>query len=156
MSNQKRANYVINISTGSVTPRTSATDGNPMIFRLIDDETALAIFDRKVTAWQICEAIDKNDRSAKEFNYREYSKRMQAAEKLLNVSQREMVPIQGDPNTVVEPEKEDTDVLTLSGLGLAGGEAPKSEAPKPDETETQKPSGKKKSSADKPTEESAY
>ena len=151
MSNQKRANYVINISTGSVTPRTSATDGNPMIFRLIDDETALAIFDKKVTAWAICEAIDKNDRSAKEFNYREYSKRMQAAEKLLNVSQREMIPIQGDPNTVVEEEKEDANVLTLSGLGLGGGEDPK-----PEVTETQKPSGKKKAAAEKPPEESAY
>lgn len=148
MSNQKRANYVVNITTGSVTPRTSATDGNPMVFRLIDDETAMAIFDKKVTAWQICEAIDKSDRSAKEFNYREYSKRMQAAEKLLNVSQREMVPIQGDPNTVVEEEKDDDNVLTLKGLGL-GGDA--SDALKP---------AKKKSSAEKPSEdkgeESAY
>ena len=141
MNNQKHANYVVNITTGSVTPRTAATDGNPMVFRLIDDETAMAIFDKKVTAWQICEAIDKNDRSAKEFNYREYNKRMQAAEKLLNVSQREMIPIQGDPNAVVEEEKEDDNVLTLKELGL-GGDAP--EAPKP---------SRKKPVAEKPPED---
>lgn len=144
MSKQTRASYVINITTGVVTGRTSATDRNPMIFRLIDDETARAIIDKKVTAWQIVGAIDKNDRSAKDFNFRYYNKRMAAAEKALNVSQRDMVPLQGDPSVAVEEEKPDEGVLTLSALGLSSGKtekAKKAEKPEKKSEEADVPSG---------------
>lgn len=144
MSKQTRASYVINITTGVVTGRTSATDRNPMIFRLIDDETARAIIDKKVTAWQIVGAIDKNDRSAKDFNFRDYNKRMAAAEKALNVSQRDMVPLQGDPSVAVEEEKPDEGVLTLSALGLSFGKTEKvkkAEKPEKKAEEADVPSG---------------
>ena len=128
--------YVININTAVVCFRTSATDENPIIFRKIDDDTANSILHNKVKASDVIEALMKHEASKDGFSWREYDRKRQAAEKLLNVSQREMVPVNDDAVNAEDGGDEGSeDVVSLKDLGLVGGD--------------KKPSGKENTSAKK-------
>ena len=127
----KQCQYVLNINSGTVTLRTPATDDNPVIFRKIDDETATMIVRGKIKAFDVVEAIEKHERNSPDFSWREYDKKRRAAEKLLNVSRREMTPVSDDPNENGDQggQEGDEDVVSLKELGIAG-EEPAAKKPK--------------------------
>mgnify|MGYP004631840389 CR=1 FL=1 len=121
-----RIAYVLNINSGAVCVQTSATAQNPIIFRRIDEETAQMIVRGQVKAEAVVEAIDRRERSAPDFSWREYDARRRAAEKALNVSRREMVPVSDDPNEAGEtPAAEAQEVVSAKDLGLVAGKAAK-------------------------------
>lgn len=140
---QRKNRYVINIDNGTVNVRTSAHAENPLLFRPIDEETARAINDGGVRAEDVIEAIEKIERGRPDFSWKEYDRQRHAAERLLNVSRREMVPEDTDPDMVQDNDKADEDTISLADLGLAGkpkdgdgkpkkAKAEKSRAEKPD------------------------
>lgn len=131
------SHFVLNINSCVVCPRTSATDENPIIFRRIDDETARMIDSGKVKASVVIEALEKKERSASDFNWKEYDKKRQAAEKALNVSQRDMIPV-SDPNAEDGRGKDDdADVVSLKDLDLVDKKKPNPNTPK--ESKEKKP-----------------
>lgn len=117
----KRVRFAINVDSGVVTYRNSATDALPTIWKLIDDETASAVVKRKVDAKAVIEAIQKSVVRNDGFNWKEYDAKRREELKLYNVSQREMIPDGGnaDGETNDEAEREDGKVLGLKDLGLA-------------------------------------
>ena len=127
MANKCR--FVLNISNGVVCGRNSVTDSNPIIYRKIDDETATAIVRKQVSVTEVIDAIDMQDRSVEGFNWRKYDAERREAEKKLNVSRREMIPVSDEQQTNETAAAEEADVVTLEGLGVRkGGKAAKSKA----------------------------
>lgn len=119
---------VLNINTGTVIPRTPATDENPIIFRRIDIETGRAINTGKVKASEIIEALEKRERNSPDFNWREYDKKRRSAEKLLNVSRRDMVPV-ADENGETTKDDNGAEVISMNDLlPNAGGKKKASKA----------------------------
>ena len=136
--------YVLNINNCTVTPRTQFTDANPIIFRKIDDETATAIVRGKVRAIDVIEAIEKKERAAADFNWREYDAKRRAAEKQLNVSSREMIPVNDDQAGAGEGggDAGSGDVITMKDLGMGGAPSGKGGGkPTNKPNRTNKPSG---------------
>lgn len=133
--------YVINIDNGTVNVRTSAHAENPFLFRPIDEETARAINDGGVKADDVIEAIERIERGKSDFRWKEYDRQRHAAEKLLNVSRREMVPEDTDPDMVQDNDKADEATISLADLGLAG--KPKDGGEKPKRTRAEKPRAEK-------------
>lgn len=135
--------YVLNINNCTVTPRTQFTDANPIIFRKIDDETATAIVRGKVRAIDVIEAIEKKERAAADFNWREYDAKRRAAEKQLNVSSREMIPVNDDQAGAGEGggDTGSGDVITMKDLGMGGAPSGKGGKPTNKPNRTNKPSG---------------
>lgn len=115
-----RANYVLNINSGTVCVRTMACDDHPMILRPIDDETALAILKGKVKASVVIEALTKAEMSAEGFNWREYDKKRRAAEEKFNVSKREMIPVSEEEHEA--SQKQDENIVSFKDLGLVDAE----------------------------------
>lgn len=138
---QRKNRYVINIDNGTVNVRTSAHAENPFLFRPIDEETARAINDGGVKAEDVIEAIERIERGKSDFSWKEYDRQRHAAEKLLNVSRREMVPEDTDPDMVQDNDKADETTISLADLGLAG--KPKDGGEKPKRTRAEKPRAEK-------------
>ena len=138
---QRKNRYVINIDNGTVNVRTSAHAENPLLFRPIDEETARAINDGGVKAEDVIEAIERIERGKSDFRWKEYDRQRHAAEKLLNVSRREMVPENTDPDMVQDNDKADEATISLADLGLAG--KPKDGGEKPKRTRAEKPRAEK-------------
>lgn len=138
---QRKNRYVINIDNGTVNVRTSAHAENPLLFRPIDEETARAINDGGVKADDVIEAIERIERGKSDFSWKEYDRKRHAAEKLLNVSRREMVPEDTDPDMVQDNDKADEATISLADLGLAG--KPKDGGEKPKRTRAEKPRAEK-------------
>lgn len=111
-----RANYVLNINSGTVCVRTMACDDHPMILRPIDDETALAILKGKVRASVVIEALTKAEMSADGFNWKEYDAKRRAAEEKFNVSKREMIPVSEEEQEAAQ--KQDENIVSFKDLGL--------------------------------------
>lgn len=141
-----KTRYVINIDNGTVSVRTSAHAENPFMFRPIDRETATAIGEGRIKSADVIEAIEKIERNKPGFNWKEYDRRRHAAERILNVSRREMIPETNDPDMVLDNEKADREEFSLSSLGLA--EKPKSDA----DEKAKKVCKKAKEIAEKPKE----
>lgn len=141
---QRKNRYVINIDNGTVNVRTSAHAENPFLFRPIDEETARAINDGGVKAEDVIEAIERIERGKSDFSWKEYDRQRHAAEKLLNVSRREMVPEDTDPDMVQDNDKADEATISLADLGLAG--KPKDGGEKPKRTRAEKPRAEKQES----------
>lgn len=139
-----KTRYVINIDNGTVNVRTSAHAENQFMFRPIDEETAIAINSGKVKADDVIEAINRIERSKGDFNWKEYDRQRRAAEKLLNVSRREMIPDNTDPDMVQNNEEADEKTLSLKELGIDVGESKKAEdkQDKPDQKISKKTSKK--------------
>ena len=117
----KRARFAINVDSGVVVFRSDSTDALPTLWKLIDDATASAIVKKKVSASAVIEAIQKSIVRDDGFNWKEYDVKRRKDRELFNVSEHDMVPDGAkDPNGENEPEKEDTDVLSLNDLGLGG------------------------------------
>ena len=133
---QRKNRYVINIDNGTVNVRTSAHAENPLLFRPIDEETARAVNDGGVRAEDVIEAIERIERGRPDFSWREYDRQRHAAERLLNVSRREMVPEDTDPDMVQDNDKADEATISLADLGLAG--KPKDGAEKPKKPRAEK------------------
>lgn len=135
--------FVLNINNATVTSRTSFTDANPIIFRKIDDETATAIVRGNVRAIDVIEAIEKKERAAADFNWRDYDARRRTAEKQLNVSSREMIPVSDDQAGAGEGGGDDGsgDVITMKDLGMGGAPSGKGGKPTNKPNRTNKPSG---------------
>ena len=111
------ANYVINIESGVVMHRNPATNANSFIFRLIDDETARAVADKEITAAAVIEAITKADHSKEGFSWKEYDDRRRAAIKQLNMSERNMIPVNGDEaNKNAGEDEKVEEVTTLADI----------------------------------------
>lgn len=138
---QRKNRYVINIDNGTVNVRTSAHAENSFLFRPIDEETARAINDGGVKAEDVIEAIERIERGKSDFSWKEYDRQRHAAEKLLNVSRREMVPEDTDPDMVQDNDKADETTISLADLGLAG--KPKDGGEKPKRTRAEKPRAEK-------------
>lgn len=122
-----RANYVLNINSGTVCVRTMACDDHPMILRPIDDETALAILKGKVKASVVIEALTKAEMSAEGFNWREYDAKRRAAEEKFNVSKREMIPVSEEEHEA--SQKQDENIVSFKDLGLGDSKENTSKKP---------------------------
>lgn len=122
-----RANYVLNINSGTVCVRTLACDDHPMILRPIDDETALAILKGKIKASVVIEALTKAEMSADGFDWREYDRKRRAAEERFNVSKREMIPVSEEEQEAAQ--KQDENIVSFTALGLGEPEPSKIEPP---------------------------
>lgn len=126
---KKRARYAINVDSGVVVFRSESTDALPTIWKLIDDETAEAIVEKKVSATAVIEAIQKSIVRGEDFNWKEYDMRRKKDRDLFNVSEHNMIPDgDSDPNEEEKTEQEDGEVVSLKELGFGGkgGEASKS------------------------------
>lgn len=108
-----KTRYVLNTQTGVVLFRNAATDDNPFVFRLIDDETAAAINSREIDVRDVVEAVLKSDHEKDGFSYTAYDAQRKAAIKKLNMSERTMVPISEMPDKPEEKQDNPDDVITL-------------------------------------------
>lgn len=142
-----RANFVVNIETETLLYRTDETDKLPVIYRKIDDETAKAIISGEIAVKTVVDAIENAEMKSPTFNWREYDAKRRAAKKMLNVSEKNMVPVSEAP---VNTRKEDspTEVVTLKDI--IGEPAGGAESPKPVTAEDKAAAAL--GIADKPTE----
>ena len=146
---KKRARFVFNIETGLVGFRTNATDQLPVIFKLLDDETAAAIERGEVKVSDVQEAIMKAEMSRSGFSWKEYDKKRTKAKELLNMSQRDMVPVNEEQPSEEQAAEQNEEVLSLKDI--SSGEAEDAPKGKPNSK-----GGKSGAKADKPNgEESA-
>lgn len=139
--------FVLNINSGTVSSRTSETDKNPIIFRMIDDATASAIVKKEVSVDVVIEAINRKEYGKPGFSWKEYEAKRRAAEDLLNVSQREMIPVTDDPKLKSEERQiNPDDVVTLADI------AKPTEKATPEDAGGKEKSGKAKTAVKQPAE----
>jgi len=143
---KKRARFVFNIETGLVGFRTNSTDQLPVIFKLIDDETAAAIERGEVKVSDVQEAIMKAEMTKSGFSWREYDKERTKAKELLNMSQRDMAPVNEEQSSEEQVAEQNEEVLSLKDI--SSGEA--EDAPK---GKSSSKGGKSGAKADKPNGE---
>lgn len=114
-----RTSRAININDGRLVFRTSATDELKALYKPVDDEVANAIYDGKIDAMKVVNAIMKAERYGDDFSWKEFKKQ----EKILNIRQSDV-----DLQDKEEPEKLEEDqpgtVLSLKDVigDIADGE----------------------------------
>ena len=95
-----RTTRSININDGRLVFRTSATDELKALYKPVDDEVAKAIYEGKIDAMKVVNAIMKAERYSENFSWKEFKKQ----EKILNIRQSDV-----DLQDQEEPEKLEED-----------------------------------------------
>lgn len=118
-----RAKFVVNVENETLLYRTDATDELPVIYRKIDDETAKAIIKNEITVKQVVDAIQNSEMRSPNFSWRDYDAKMRAAKKRLNVSEKNMTPVNETTQGVVNREDNPSDVVKFADI-IGGEPAP--------------------------------
>lgn len=114
-----KARFVINLETGVVGFRTDETDKLPIIFKLIDDNTANAIVSGEVSRDKVISSIKGKFMSEPEFSWQDYDRQRQAAKAIMNISQRDMTIVAEKKEWEKQTEVKDEDVFSIGEIATS-------------------------------------
>lgn len=131
-----RTSRSININDGRLVFRTAATDELKALYKPVDDEVAKAIYEGKIDAMKVVNAIMEAERYSKEFSWKEFKRQ----ESILNIRQND-VDLQDEEKPEELEEDKPGDVLSLKDVLGRMAEDGKPDGGKPGKKNSRKQAG---------------